>query len=254
MELETVNVLRTDYSEITDALEMKQFVLNRVNAGKASALYAIPNITAAVYNAGIFAADAIQAAIDFYVLFPTKGNAGTIKDKVALAIKWLDSLVAVVVPIANDPANCATREAAATNISIIGFAPEKLFFSSKGTPPTMVFTATYVGDGIVEIDIIMPPDFNPTTITIVAVAIPPVTNPATPPPIVSLENGQVLITAKVFVASFTKTITGKGKSLKLLKMNTCTNWNIYMYCQHGNTQISLLSAPVPVSLLTPPTD
>jgi hypothetical protein len=254
MASETVDILRTDYSEITDPTEMIQYVTNRVNAGKNSVLYAIPNIGAAVYNAGTSAAAAIQTAIDKYGLAPTKGNAGIIKNKVALAIKWLDSLVALVVPIANDPANCDTRDEAATNISIIGFTPEKLFFSSKGTPQTMKFTATYVGGGIVELDIIMPPDFNPTTITVVAVAIPPVTDPPTPLPKVSLVNGQVLITAKVFVASFTKTITGKGKSLKLSKMDTCANWNIYMYCQHGNTQISLLSVAVPVSLLTLLTD
>ena len=251
MSKDHVNIITTVYSGITDAAEMEQYVRDRVSQGRDSDIYAVPNIPDAVYNKGTDAADAIQTAIDKHALNPSIPNTKTIKNKIALAVKWLDGLVLLVVPIANSETNCSTLEEAATNITIIGFTPEKLYYSKKGTPDTINFTAEYVGNGIIEIEIIMPDDFKPTTITVVAVAVPPVTNPPTALPSVKLIGAQVQIKAKVFVESFTKTITGKGKSLKLYAMDSCPSWIIYMYCQNGNMQISLLSAGVRVNLINP---
>jgi hypothetical protein len=252
MAFDEVGVITTDYSLIKEGSVMKQYVNNRVAAGRASVIYAVPHILDAYYTDGTDAARAIQDAIDAWVLAPTHGNLNTIHDKVALACKWLDGLVELVIPIANAEANATTREEASTNIDIIGLTPEKLTQSSKGTPETTTFTADYVGGGIIELDITNGPTYDPTVKIVIAVAMPPVTVPPTPDPVVALVNGQVGISSTVPVQSFTKTITGKGKSAKLYTMGGSPKWKLYIYTMNGNKLISLLSAPVPVTIFEPP--
>ncbi len=252
MAFEPVNVKRTEYSLITDALEMKQYISNRISNGEASVLYNIPNIPSTVYIDGTAKATAIQAAINAYGLTPSKANTDNIKVKVAEGVIWLDGLVVLVEAIANNPANAATREAAAVNIEIIGFIAEKLIANSKGTPDKALFTATYVGGGIIEIAITNGVSYAPANVMIIAVGNPPATDPVSPLPVVSFVGGQVLVTSKVSVPMVTKTYTGKGTSAKLIKMDSCASWNIYIYSMNGNKLISELSVPVSVVIFTPP--
>jgi hypothetical protein len=251
MAFDLVGVITTDYSEIKNGTEMKNYVNNRISRGRASVIYAVPLILDAYYIAGTAAANAIQAAIDVWEGAPSHANLNIIHDKVALACKWLDGLVELVIPIANAEANATTREEASTNIDIIGFTPEKLIQTSKGIPDTATFTATKQGDDSIEIAITNGPTFNSSVIIVIAVAEPAVTVPPTPSPVVSLVNGQVGISSTVPVKSFTKTITGKGKSAKLLAMGGSAKWKLYIYSMNGNKLISLLSAPVTVTIFDP---
>jgi hypothetical protein len=54
MAIQAVGIKRTDYSEITDGIEMKEYILDRVNASGLSVLYVAPAIPATVYTAGSF--------------------------------------------------------------------------------------------------------------------------------------------------------------------------------------------------------
>ena len=78
---------------------------------------------------------------------------------------------------------------------------------------------------------------------------PPVTDPATKKPILKITDGQVSVTSKVAVRVVVKTISGKRKSLKLSRMNTHPSFNVCVFCQNGNDQISELSNVALVELL-----
>lgn len=252
MAIQPVGIITTDYTDITNGADKKQYVLDRIAQGTGSTIYVAPNIPAAVYTAGNGVATAIGTAVTNHGLVNTPANARIIKDKVALADEWLDSLVALVIPIANAPANASTREEAATNIVIIGFTPEKLTQASKGAPEKAVFTATYEGGGTIALDITNGVDFDPATMTVVAIGVPPVTTPPTPAPVITLTGAQLLVTSKVSVPVLTKTFSGRGKGAKLEGMDFYPNWIIVIFSQNGNKQISLISAAVPVNLFTPP--
>lgn len=253
MALQYVYIKRTIYSDITDGATMRQYVLDRISNSASSLLYGVPAIATGVYTAGTAVAAAIQTAITNYGLNETKVNFDIIKAKIALAIIWLDSLTMLVEPIANNPLNCSTREEAAINIEIAGFKAEKLIAGSKGVPDTALFTAEYVGNGIIDVDIANGADFNPTNVIIIAISIPPITTPPTPLPTITLVNGQAIVVSKAGVTVISKTLSGKGRTVKLYGMDTCSSWMIYIYCMNGNKLISLLSTTVPVNLIAPPT-
>jgi hypothetical protein len=249
----TVGVITTEYSKITDPAELKQYILDRVSQGSGSTMFGGTNIPAAEYADGTTAAGAIGTAITNRSANPSIPNKRAVIDKMALGVEYLDGLATLAIPIANLPANATTREEAATNITVIGFTPEKLTASSHGIPATATFTAIYVGNGIIELEITNGADFEPAAINVVAVALPPVTIPATPPPVVTLSNGQIQVTSKVSVPIITKTVTGKGRGLKLSSMDSNPSWLIYIYSMNGNKLISLISVGVTVNLYTPPT-
>ena len=101
-------------------------------------------------------------------------------------IKWLIIYTSKVEPIANADANRTTRKEAFLNIILSGLMPQKLGRSDKGNPETPVITASYVGDGIIEIEITNGKEFDPSSITIIAIEVPPVTDPATKKPILKI--------------------------------------------------------------------
>src|SRR5665213_462921 len=187
-----VGIITTDYSKISDPAELKQYILDRVSQGSGSIMFGGINIPPAEYLAGTSAAGAIGTAITNRSGNPSIPNKRAVIDKMALGVEYLDGLAALTIPIANLPANATSREEAATNITVIGFTPEKLTSSSHGIPPTATFTATYVGNGIIDIEITNGVDFEPVAVNIVAVALPPITNPVTPPPVITLINGQIV--------------------------------------------------------------
>ncbi len=248
-----VGINRNGYSDITDPLKMKQYVYNRLSHCSGSVLYEAPNIPVLKYDEGTEIMDAIQTSINNHNDKPTIANASAIKLRVAAAVLYLDSLAALVIPIANDPTNSTSRTIAALNITISGFTHEKLDYGKHGTPEQATFTATYVGGGVIEINITNGTGFSAVGIIIIAVGIPPVTTPPTPLPIVIINNGQVEVSSKVAVPMVSKTMTGKGQSAKLYNMGRCAGWNIYIYSMNGNKLISVLSMPVPVIVFTPPT-
>lgn len=214
-----------------------------------SVLYAVPNIHGTVYVDGLDATDALALAIKNYNKNKNTDNLNIVKDKMALLVLWLTIFSKLVVKIANDEANCTTREEASTNIGLSGFEPHKLSQAKKGNPDDPIITAYYAGDGIIEIKVVNGKSFDASSITVIAVEVPPVKDPVTPLPKISIEDNQVTVTSKVAVKVVTKTISGKERIMKLNKMNTHAAFNVCIFCQNGNQQISKLSNVVLVEIM-----
>ena len=250
--LKLVMVLITVFTEETDAKTLRDYIKNCYDKGTVATLFKDPNITAAFYALGLIAYEALRDAITAHDLNQSEDNENIMKDKMALAVLWLRSYASQVQVISNLPANCTTREEAATNIGLSYLTAQKLSSSTKGQPETAVITAKYLGDGIIEVIIVNGISFNPSSINIIAVGVPPVTDPATPNPVITLNDGQVIVTCKVAVPMISKSLSGKGKTQTLSGMNTCPSYLVALYSQNGAKLISFLSNIVLVTLITPP--
>ena len=181
--LKWVFVKITVYNTIVKASKLRQYIIDCVATGEASVLYVVPNITAIFYLAGTNAAAAIQTSITNYNAAPTKANRNIMKDKMALGVIWLDSYAAYVAGIANLPANCTTREEAATNISTSFLTPQKITASTAGAPEIPAFTAVNIGTEKVEIEVSNGKTNKPKVTVFVFVPLPPVADPAIENPI-----------------------------------------------------------------------
>src|ERR1039458_2647769 len=249
--IKIVKVMTSDYTLERVAQTLLDYGVKCVNEGWVSDLFPYTTLFRSVYTDGNDALDALEYAIEYHKKIPLPVNLKIVKDKMALVIKWLRVYTSKVEPIANDDANRTTRQEAYTNILLSGLKPQKLLRSDKGNPETAVITASYIGKGIIEVIITNGKDFDPSSITIIAIEVSPITEPATKKPVVKIIDGQVSVTSKVAVRVVVKTITGKRKSLKLTQMNTHPSFNVCVFCQNGNDQISDLSNVVLVELIDP---
>jgi len=251
--LKLVKVKITEFTDETNAEVLNQYLWDCLTDGMGSTLYGSPAILAAFYTAGNDAYDALALAITNYEDNQNPTNNGIVKDKMALVVLWLRGYASQVQVIANLPINCTTREEAATNIRLSHLTPQELASTAKGNPATPEFTAS-IANGVISIKITNIHTYKPTNIIFVVTAVPPVTTPATPNPVVVLDkaNAQVSIVSKVAVQAVVKSISGKGTSAKIANMNTSPSYNIQAYAQNGNKQISDLSAPVLVTIITLP--
>jgi hypothetical protein len=249
--LKTVGVIITKFTRQRNGPRLRDYLENCLTFGAGSTMFESPYISTAFYDEGDDAYDALYTAIENYVKNETTNNLKIMKGKMALAIIWLRSYAAQVVVIANLHANCTTREEAATNTRLSYLTPQKLIASTKGIPATPSFKAS-ITDGVMYITITNGVKYQPTSIVFIAVAVPPVTSPATPLPVVSLDrsNAQYSVTSKVVNQVVSKSISGKGRSAKMTNMNTSPSYNLYAYAMHGNKLVSLLSEPVLVTIIT----
>src|SRR5665213_2235494 len=250
--LKLVPILITVFTNETNAKTLRDYIKNCIDKGSAADLFKDPKITTAFYALGTTAYTALRDAITAHDENNSTDNENIVKDKMALAVLWLRGYATQVQAISNLPLNCTTREEAATNIGLSNLTAQKLTSSSKGDPETAVITATYLGGGIIEIIITDGVTFEAGSINVVAVGVPPITDPATPNPVISLLNGQITVTSKVGVQMTTKSLLGKGKKIKISGMNTCPSYLVGLYSQNGNKQISELSNIVLETLITPP--
>jgi len=252
--LKLVTVIITIFTRETNHFKLRDYIKNCIATGSIADLFKDPKILAAFYAAGTFAYNALKGAIDVWELDQTEDNLKIVKDKMALAVIWLRGYASQVQVIANDPANCTTREEAATNIALSFLKAQKLTKTKKGNPDSPAFSAS-ITNGVINIKITNGPAYKPTTINFIAVPVPPVTVPATPLPVVTLDraNGQVSVASKVGIKTVTKSVSGKGQSAKIANMNYSPSYNLYSYAMNGNKQISDLSAPILVTIIDPET-
>ena len=248
-----VKVIITIFTTETNAEVLRDYLWDCLTMGMAAVLFENPHILTAFYTAGNDAYDALALAISNWETSPTTNNKNIVKDKMKLVVIWLRGYASQVQTIANDTTNTTTREEARTNIGLSFLTAQELTPAKKGNPATPEFTAS-ITNGVISINITNGPAYKPTNIIVVVTAVPPVTSPATPNPVVTLDksNAQVSVTSKVAVQAVVKSISGKGTSLKIANMNTSPSYNIQAYAQNGNKQISNLSAPVLVTIVTLP--
>ncbi|MEI6815015.1 MAG: hypothetical protein WCL14_00285 [Bacteroidota bacterium] len=240
--LRIVLAKRTAYTRITNAATLRQYVINCVSYGTASTLFAVPSILATVYAAGTSASVAIQTAITNHDNAPTKANLKIIEDKMALAVLWLDSYVALVVTIANLSTNCTTRAEAATNIATSYLTPQNIVAAKKGKPNKPIFVVKNTGTGMVETEIINGDEYQPTSMTFVLISEPPAHEPPYDFATVSLSDGKLSIKSAYAVEIVTSTASGKGRFTEFIGLTSGLGYRVLAYAQNGKKQISLLSA------------
>lgn len=251
--LKLVAVLISIFTKQTDGPKLRDYLSNCLTDGMASILFANPAILAAFYTAGNTAYDALALAISNYETNDSTGNGRIMRAKMALAVIWLRSYAAQVQVIANLPANCTTRQDAADNITTSFLTPQKLTSTEKGNPATPLFNAKFV-DGVLVINITNGEAYKPTSINFIAIAVPPVTDPATPNPVVSLvqATATISVVSSVAVHMVSRSFSGKAKSAKIAGATLAPSYLLVGYAQNGNKQCSLLSAPILVTIVTLP--
>ena len=250
--LKLVTVLIGVFTKEKHGPTLRDYIQECIAIGSVSTLFLNPAITTAFYAAGTVAYGALALAITNYSNNITTENLKIVKAKMALVVVWLRSYAAQVQVIANLPINCTTRLEASNNILASYLTPAKLISTRKGNPDAPLFNAKFV-DGIIVVNITNGKTYHPASITIIAVAVPPVTVPATPNPTVTLvqSTATVSIVSKVGVHTISKSFSGKGTSGKIAGATLSASYNLVAYAQNGNKQCSLLSAPVLVTIITP---
>ena len=252
--LKLVQVLITVFTNETNAKTLRDYIKGCIDKGSVADLFKDPKILTAFYASGTLAYEALRDAIIAHTNSPSVDNENIMKDKMALAVLWLRSYASQVQVISNASTNCTTREEAATNIGLSYLTAQKLDSTSKGKPETAAIMAKYLGDGVIEITITNGSTFEAEGLNIIAVGVPPVTEPATPNPVITLSNGQISVSCKVAVQMYAKTLVGKGgrgRNAKLSGMNIYPSYLVGLYSHNGNNNISDMSNIVLVTLITP---
>ena len=249
--LKLVAVLISIFTKETDGAKLRDYISQCLTKGMASILFASPAILAAFYTAGNDAWEALATAVSNWEDNKSPENLKIVKDKMALVVIWLRSYAIQVQNIANLPANCTTREEAATNIIASYLTPQKLTKAAKGDPEVPIVTGKRGTDvGAIDIEVMNHGvGFKPTSIIVfvVLLAETPVTVPVTPPipdPTVSLTAGQVLVTSTVATQIATISLDGKGKFISFAGLMSGRRYAIYAYTKNGKKQISTLSAVI----------
>lgn len=241
-----VLVYRSIYKDETNPGTLKEYIYAAKAMGSAAVLYENPNILTAEYTAMKNAADAIGAAQDVHHLAPTKGNLGLIKLRMDDGVGALDSYADNVEGIANDPLNRSSREGAFVNIQLSYLTPYQLDFAFKGNPDQPILTGKHVTLGEVAFEVTNHGDTAPTQTTFILVQLPPVTDPVTPDPEVSIVNGMPKVKFYGPGEMFTQTVHGWGKHTSFKNLIFAGKYKGYAVSQNGKKQVSPLSLGVSV--------
>ncbi|MEI8231474.1 MAG: hypothetical protein WCG32_02750 [Actinomycetes bacterium] len=244
--LKRVKVKTSVFTLIADAADVCTYIEDCVRTGSAYVMYADPTITTAFYSLGTTAAGNITTAIATYTSAPTDANRNSVADKKAEGIQWLESYSEKVEDIANLDANRATREAAYTNITHSFLTPYKLSNSTKGVPETPVLTGTITGANTMLIEITNGITYIPSQTCFIVVQLPAFTTTETPDPVVVLRTGQLTVNGATG-EMITKTLSGKGKTVKIVFTNTGRRYAVYAYAKNGNKLVSTLSEVIIVN-------
>jgi hypothetical protein len=242
-------VKRTVYSLILDPALFKTYLDNCIRIGKLSALYKDPNILIAFYNSGTTLSTAIQTAINANTDAPILTNEEQIALAMAAGLGWLNSYADQVEVIANLAVNRVTQEQAAINITQSNLSYQSLAPVSKGVPVAPSFAGEVgTGPGAIDININNLEPYNPSRTVLISISDPLVTDPITPPSIVSVVNGQMNI--QTFGPSNISIviIPGKGRLAKFKALVTGIYHNFYGFCSNGKNKNSTISAKVSVKL------
>ena len=234
--LKPVKVKRTAFTFHLNPSDTKQYIHDCVNTGSDSDLFQDPHIETAFYDEGMEAAGAIDEAITACHLAPTKGNQQLIGDRVSEGVLWLHKYSDKVEVIANDEANRTTREEAATNITLSYLTVQKLKSFKKGNPETPEVTATNVGSGKIDVQIVNGAAYQPTQTTYIVVE-------ARMGAVISILRGQLEIKMRETGHIIVKTAARKGKYTHFTGLIPGVEYEVYAYAQNGKQQVSQLSQP-----------
>ncbi len=219
------------------------YIKKLTDTGMASTLYASPHIASAVYVAGELAHDELEHSITEFNVTPTKANKNIIIGKMETVVEWNNQYADLVIPIANNPAICATRQDAFTNILLSGLTPQKLEPESKGIPKIAVLAASNIGTGSIEVKVTNLKEVNAETIVYVAIAVPPVTDPPTPEAVIDVIDRQLVIKGLVMHMATIST-TGKAASVIFSALISGAQYRIACYSMNGKKQVSKISAVI----------
>jgi len=244
--LREVLVYRSTYKEETNPSVLKEYIYACNAMGSVAALFENPAIPTLFYTSMKDAADAIGTAQNVYNLAPTKGNLGLIKLRMDDGVIVLDSYADQVEVIANASDNRSTREGASVNIKLSYLTPYKLDATPKGKPDQPVMVGSHVTLGEVAFEVTNHGDTAPTQTTFILVQLPPVTDPVTPDPVVSIVNGMPKVVFSGPGEMFTQTLVGWGKHTSFKNLIFGGKYKGYAVSQNGKKQVSDLSLGVPV--------
>ncbi len=241
--LNSILVLRMTFTRIFKADAFLEYLVNSINVGSASVLYANPLISTAFYTQGRNAASALQTAMDNFHLRPTKTNRGIIKNKINAGKRWLHKYSDKVEVIANDDANRMTPAEASTNIMLSNLTPRKLIKNKKGKPPTPKITGVKLGAGEVDARIHNGKDYKPMVTHFILVE-------RGMGAVLTLANGTLTIKFKKEGQILFKTAHGKGRLVHFKGVGGIKGYELYAYSQHSNKECSDLSPVFIVGFIT----
>ena len=244
--LKPVSPKMTAFSEMTNSEKLQNYLDNCITKGSAEPMFEDPHISNTFYGEGTDISDALKLARKNYKDAPIESNLLIKDDKMSLAKLWLKDYASKVMPIANDPMNCTTREEAATNITLSGLMAQKLGRSAASPPETPVLIGLNIGVGMAKIDIVNGSTFHPKETIFVAVSKAPITIPPTPDAVVTLVEGQLKMSADYKLEFFLLTIDGKGKTVIFKELAPNLFYEFYAFSKDGKKLVSALSAGIPV--------
>ena len=241
-----VLVYRTGYKTETNPGTLKEYIYDCKGMGSVADLYKNTAILTAFYTSMQDAGDEIDAAVRVHHLAPTPGNLGLIKLRMEDGVRILDSYADQVETIANDPANRDNREEAFVNIQLSFLTPYKLDASPKGIPDKPVLVGKHVTLGEVLIEVTNHGDTPPSQTTFFLLELPPVTDPVTPDPEVTIDNGIAHVKFYAAGEMFTQTVIGRGKNTTFTGLKFAGKYKGFAVSQNGKKQVSEISLGVDV--------
>ena len=237
-------VKRSGYRKNTNHNALDLLITDCIAAGSIATLFKDPHILAAFYIAGGLTKTALSTAISDYNNSTNGGSIDTVRAKMALVVIWLDSYADQVEVIANDTANRTTQEEAVANIGISHLTAQKIAKASKGRPLKPNIIGEYITGGIIKVKVTNGNLTNYSTLTVLAVSVPPVSDPPVAPAVVTLNGDQLSVSCAVAVNVITKTIKGKPSEATFVGVNPEVSYQIYAITQNGVKLISYLSNPI----------
>src|ERR1035441_9610310 len=240
-------VKRSGYRDERNSGKLVSLIAKCMAAGKGAVLYKDPHILALFYSDGNDAKEALETAKSDYKNRTNGGSILIIEGKMALVVIWIDSYADQVEVIANDPANRTTQEEAVANIGLSGLPAQKIGKNTKGKPAQPVLTGEYFTGGIIKVKLTNGKAYQFTSITYIAVSVPPASEPAVAPAKVTLTGDQLSVLCAAAVHVMTKTIKGKSKSTKFTGAISLLGYNIYAITQNGAKLVSDISAVITVN-------
>jgi len=239
-------VKRTVYRKETNHNTLKTLITNYLAAGKGALLFKDPHILAAFYLLGDAALLALATAISDYVNKTNGGSIETVEGKMELAVIWIDGYADQAEVIANDPANRTTQEEAIANLGLAGLPTQKITSTTKGKPAISELTGKRFSGGIIKATITNAHSNVYTSLTLIAVSVPPVSEPAVAPAVVTRTNDQLAVTCAVAVHMITKTIKGHPTEISLEGANPLLSYDLYVITQNGKKLVSDISLVITV--------
>jgi hypothetical protein len=237
-------VYRSGYREERNHEIVKALITKLIAAGLGQLLFQNPAILTAFYTAGNGALAALTLAINDFNNHTNGGSIETIEAKMALVVIWIDSYADQVEVISNADANRTTQLEAKANIVLSGLPTQKIGKTTKGKPGISEINGVRFAGGIMKVKITNAHVNVYTSLTLIAVSIPPASEPAIAPAVVTVAGDQLSVTCAAPIHVMTKTIKGHPASASIAGANPALSYNLYVITQNGVKLVSVISASI----------